>query len=159
MKIKISFLAAVIILFLAQSSLAQFPISRALDIEGEGYLWIGNDIGQNHDRAGGTGNWTYGTMANGEKGLLSLYQFEGLGGFYSVFNEGNIFQNIYGTDLEFFNASVKMDNETVDVKLNGTGRIKMVIGASNEKGQPADLSRTYISGKFEIGEKHNVGAW
>jgi hypothetical protein len=134
-------------------------LSHTLDIEGEGYLWTASDVGINHDRAGGTGIWTYGTMVN-DQSLLSLYQFVGMDGFYSVRNSGNISQNVQAMDLTNFNASVKMNNETVDMQMNGTGRVKMVLSGSSEiKGHPLDLSRTYISGKFAIDNKHNVGAW
>jgi len=133
-------------------------LSHTLDMEGDGYFWTASDVGANHDRAGGNGEWTYGAMVNGPS-LLSLYQFVGSDGFYSVINKGNISQNIQATNLSNFYASVKMSNETVEAQMNGTGRLKMVIGSSNEKGQPRDLSRTYISGKFAIDNKHNVGAW
>ena len=127
-------------------------------MEGEGYLWTASDVGINHDRAGGTGIWTYGTMVNGQS-LLSLYQFVGMDGFYSAVNKGNISQNVQATDLSNFRASAKMSNETVDIQLNGTGRLKMVIGTSSDKGHPVDLSRTYVSGTFAVDNKHNVGAW
>jgi hypothetical protein len=150
------FLILVGIFFLISLSLAS--LSHTIDMEGEGYLWTASDVGNNHDRAGGEGQWMYGAMVN-DQSLLSLYQFIGSEGFYSAVNKGNISQNIQATDLSNFNASVKMGNETVDMRINGTGRLKMVIGSSGEKGQPVDLSRTYISGKFAIENKHNVGAW
>ena len=34
--------------------------SHTLDAQGEGYLQTSNDVGNNHDRAGGEGTWTYG---------------------------------------------------------------------------------------------------
>ena len=132
--------------------------SHTFDAQGEGYLWTGNDVGSNHDRAGGEGTWTYGQMADSQA-MVSLYQFAGQDGFYYVANKGNISQFAQASDLSRFNATAVMDNETVDLQMNGTGRVKMVLSQANEKGQPHDLSRTYISGTFEIADKHSVGAW
>ena len=145
-------------------------MSHTLDLEGSGYLWTGSDVGANHDRAGGYGNWMYGSMADAES-LVSLYQFRGNDGFYRASNLGNISQDLQATNLTDFNASVFMNNATVETKINGTGRVKLVIGTTrtitgpatdsgtNILVHPVDLSRTYISGKFAIDNKHNVGAW
>jgi hypothetical protein len=130
-------------------------VSNNLDVQGDGYFWTSNDIGNNHDRAGGTGSWMYGNVANSFD-MMSLYQFKGAGGFYRTNKLGNVSQNIQASDLSKFNASVSMQNDTVSVKMNGTGRLKMVLLGGNNKNQPVDLSRTYMSGTWEI---ENKGAW
>ena len=149
---------SLIIVLMLCLSMASGEISHTFDAQGEGYLWTGSDVGSNHDRAGGSGSWTYGQMADSQM-MMSLYQFSGQDGFYRVANQGNISQFAQASDLSEFNASVMMDNESVSLEMNGTGRIKMVLSQANLKGQPEDLSRTYISGRFEIADKHNVGAW
>jgi hypothetical protein len=130
-------------------------VSSNLDVQGDGYFWTSTDIGNNHDRAGGTGYWMYGNVA-GPFDMISLYQFTGSDGFYRTNKVGNASQSIQASDLSRFNASVDMQNDTISVRMNGTGRLKMVLLGGNEKGHPVDLSRTYMSGTWEI---ENKGAW
>ena len=130
-------------------------ISNNLDVQGDGYFWTSNDIGNNHDRAGGTGEWMYGNVASSFD-MMSLYQFAGAGGFYRTNKMGNVSQNIQASDLSKFNASVSMQNDSISVKMNGTGRLKMVLLGGDIKNHPVDLSRSYMSGTWEI---ENKGAW
>lgn len=129
-------------------------VSSNFDVQGDGYFWTSNDIGNNHDRAGGTGNWMYGSSA-GPYEMTSLYQFNGSDGFYRTNTIGNASQSIQASDLSKFNASVSMQNDSISIKMNGTGRLKMIM-LGNDRGHPIDLSRSYMSGNWEV---ENKGAW